>query len=113
LVVDPKWFQRILDNLIANAIKHNPDDTHIYVRVRQFPDYFTIEVEDNGLGMDEEMKKKIFDRYYRGINTDERKAGTGLGMAIAKQLAETHGGRLNMESKAGKGTKLWMIFPLN
>jgi signal transduction histidine kinase len=84
LVVDPKWFQRILDNLIANAIKHNPDDTHIYVRVRQFPDYFTIEVEDNGFGM-----------------------------AIAKQLAETHGGRLNMESKAGKGTKLWMIFPLN
>lgn len=71
-------------------------------------------IADNGKGMTEEETGQLFDRYYRGTNTEENSGGTGLGMAIAKQIIEVHGGKIAVESEMGKGTRIVIKFsPVN
>ncbi|TGU57504.1 ATP-binding protein, partial [Mesorhizobium sp. M00.F.Ca.ET.186.01.1.1] len=66
---------------------------------------------DNGPGMDEKTKASLFERYYRGGHTKEDTSGTGLGMAIAKQLVLAHDGNIEVKSEPGKGTEVVMTFP--
>lgn len=61
--------------------------------------------------MDEKTKELLFERYYRGTNTEENNAGTGLGLAITKQLVLAHNGTISIESELGKGTSITIIFP--
>ncbi|SEM92610.1 sensor histidine kinase [Lihuaxuella thermophila] len=111
--VDPKWFQRALNNLLTNASVHNPAGTKISVTVAKRTDKgreeVIISIEDNGRGMDEETRSRLFDRYYRGTHTSVKEAGTGLGMAIADQLIQAHGGRIEIDSSPGKGTKIRIV----
>ncbi|MCR8866245.1 HAMP domain-containing histidine kinase [Priestia megaterium] len=76
---DPRWFERMLDNLIFNAIKHNPKNTTITISTAIKSDCVLITIQDDGIGMDEETQKNLFDRYYRGTNTTEKTEGAGLG----------------------------------
>lgn len=109
--IDYKWFMRILDNLLANAINHNPPETKVEVRLMSAHNGgFSINVIDHGIGMDLETKNNLFERYYRGTNTESNSTGTGLGMAIAKQLVLAHGGQIVVESELGKGTTIRLIF---
>lgn len=111
--IDPKWFQRVIDNLLANAIKHNPSGTTITVSISPIEQHLvTIIIEDDGIGMDNETLDKLFQRYYRGTNTSDSSSGTGLGMAITKQLVQLHGGSINVKSAPQKGTTVRIIFPL-
>ncbi|WP_162878555.1 sensor histidine kinase, partial [Klebsiella pneumoniae] len=66
---DPRWFERMVDNLIFNAIKHNPENTTITILTVLKSDHVLITIQDDGIGMDEETQKNLFDRYYRGTNT--------------------------------------------
>ncbi|WP_080849016.1 sensor histidine kinase [Cytobacillus gottheilii] len=110
--IDPKWFQRILDNLIQNAIKYNPAHTSITVSVSLIEQHFiVIKVEDDGIGMDQETLDKLFQRYYRGTNTSDTSMGTGLGMAIAKQLVQLHDGTIQVNSTRNKGTFIRILIP--
>lgn len=85
--IDARYFRRMLENLLANAALHNPEGTWIYVSlVKNNVSQFVIQIQDNGVGIDEETKELLFERYYRGTNTDELMQGTGFGMAISKQL---------------------------
>ncbi|NMH72069.1 HAMP domain-containing histidine kinase [Bacillus sp. RO2] len=111
LAVDPKWFTRILTNLLANAQKHNPKGTEITLSVSRNPEHTFLTIKDNGVGMDEETQSKLFDRYYRGGNTTDKSNGTGLGMAIAHQLVLAHGGNVFVESEKGKGTTIIITLP--
>ncbi|WP_232698455.1 sensor histidine kinase [Brevibacillus daliensis] len=106
-----KWFQRMLDNLISNAVKHNPVGTHIIVRTEKEANEVIIVVEDDGVGMDEETKRNLFDRYYRSTNTEEGTDGSGLGMSIAKAIVIAHQGVIQVESHIGSGTKIVLRFP--
>jgi two-component system, OmpR family, sensor kinase len=109
--LDKEWFQRALHNLLANAVTHNPPGTEVKVSVRAETDRMVIVVEDDGQGMDEETQGMLFERYYRGTNTAKRSQGTGLGMAIAKQLIEAHGGEIHISSQIGRGTKISVWLP--
>ncbi len=110
--IDKKWFQRIIDNLIANAIKHNPPDTAITVSISMIEQYLVIiNIEDNGIGMNNETLDKLFQRYYRGTNTNDDGSGTGLGLAITKQLVQLHNGSIQVKSTPNKGTKIRIILP--
>lgn len=102
----------MIDNLICNAIKHNPKGTSItvYLKKEQEKNILTIAVHDNGTGMDEETLKHLFNRYYRGTNTDEKSDGTGLGMSIAKQIADLHKGMISVQSETNKGTTVTIQF---
>ncbi|MEN1938535.1 HAMP domain-containing sensor histidine kinase [Paenibacillus sp. 102] len=111
--IEEKWFQRIIENLLANAVKHNNETTNVIVRLGQDKHSFTLSISDNGKGMDEQTKELLFDRYYRGTNTEENNAGTGLGLAITKQLVLAHNGTISIESEIGKGTTITMVFPFS
>lgn len=111
--IDPKWFQRIIDNLIANAVKYNPKGTEIKISVSAIEQHlFVVLIEDDGKGMETEILDKLFDRYYRGTNTHETSTGTGLGLAITKQLVQLHNGSIHIESVPDKGTAVRVIVPV-
>ncbi|BBH22381.1 two-component sensor histidine kinase [Paenibacillus baekrokdamisoli] len=109
--IDAKYFRRVLENLLANAALHNPEGTWINVSmVKDNGSHFVIRIQDNGVGIDEETKQLLFERYYRGTNTDELMQGTGLGMAISKQLVIQHQGQIEVQSQPGTGTTISLIF---
>ncbi|MGG3519682.1 two-component sensor histidine kinase [Bacillus pseudomycoides] len=111
--IEEKWFQRIIENLLANAVKHNNETTNVIVKLGQNKQSFTLSISDNGKGMDEQTKELLFERYYRGTNTEENNAGTGLGLAITKQLVLAHNGTISIESEIEKGTTITMVFPFS
>jgi len=108
---DERLLKRAINNLIMNALIHNPEDTVIRIGI-QAADKTRITIEDNGRGMDAEEVSRLFERYYRGTNTDEKAEGTGLGMAIAKQIIEIHGGEISVESQRNAGTIITIAFPI-
>lgn len=101
--VDKQLLQRALTNLIYNAVIHNDAGTEIHVTIEQ-ADRPRITIRDNGRGISPDDLSKLFQRYYRGTNTEENHQGSGLGLAIAKQIVELHGGSIEVASTLGKGT---------
>ncbi|MBS4189714.1 HAMP domain-containing histidine kinase [Bacillus sp. FJAT-49705] len=112
ILADQRWFERMIDNLIFNAIKHNPPGTVISVSLENAGDSVCILIADNGMGIDKETIEHLFDRYYRGTNTDESSKGAGLGMSIAKAIAELHHGTIIVQSKKNTGTTIRLSFPI-
>lgn len=105
-------FERIVDNLTANALLHNPSDTELTVSVHagQRDGDFSIQFADNGRGMDAETVWKLFERYYRGTDTGTPDVGSGLGMAVTKGLIEAMKGRIEVNSAPGQGTQIQLIW---
>lgn len=111
LIGSPLHLQQVLMNLASNAVKYNKKDGEIFVGAREVScTEDTVEYEflcqDTGIGMSEEFQKHLFEPFTQE-NTDARTkyAGTGLGMAITKELVDLQGGRIEVESKIGEGTK--------
>ncbi|PFN58361.1 sensor histidine kinase [Bacillus thuringiensis] len=109
--IEEKWFQRIIENLLVNAVKHNNETTTVIVKLSQNANSFILSISDDGKGMDEKTKELLFERYYRGTNTEESNIGTGLGLAITKQLVHAHNGTISVDSALGKGTTIILVFP--
>ncbi|WP_080873894.1 sensor histidine kinase [Oceanobacillus timonensis] len=111
--VNERLFERMIDNLMYNAWKHNPPETAVKVEVAHSEEEKALEIRitDNGMGMDEETQKHLFTRYYRGTNTEERNEGTGLGMSIALQIAKLHQGAISVQSEKGLGTTVAVVLP--
>ncbi|WP_340019673.1 HAMP domain-containing sensor histidine kinase [Paenibacillus sp. FSL H3-0457] len=105
-------FERIVDNLTANALLHNPAESILVVSVHsgKQADEFSIQFADNGRGMDSEMVWKLFERYYRGTDTGTSDVGSGLGMAVTKGLIEAMNGRIEVQSTPGEGTIIRLIW---
>jgi signal transduction histidine kinase len=108
IFINQRLFERMMENLIYNAIKHNPPGTRISIILMENEENqaLRIIVQDNGVGMEESTRNHLFDRFYRGTNTDERLEGTGLGMAIAMQIVQLHDGMITVVSEIGAGTKV-------
>ena len=104
---DKNLMERSITNLIFNALIHNQKNTEVFVDIQK-RDKIYIEIIDNGKGISEEDLGKLFNRYYRGTNTADHK-GSGLGMSIAKEVIEAHGGSIAVESKLGIGTTIKII----
>jgi len=108
--LDPHWMSRALENLLANAFVHNPPGTKAEVGAREESLHgracVAVEIRDDGRGMDRETVNRLFERYYRGTNTNDGTAGSGLGMAIARQIVLAHGGDIEVESEPDKGTAI-------
>lgn len=111
--VNERLFERMIDNLMYNAWKHNPPETTVKVEVAHSEEEQALEIRitDNGMGMDEETQKHLFTRYYRGTNTEERNEGTGLGMSIALQIAKLHQGGISVQTEKGRGTMVIVVLP--
>lgn len=101
--IDVKLMERCITNIICNAFVHNDKDVEVKVSVTESGDDVIICISDNGRGMPEEDVPHIFERYYRGTGSGKTE-GTGLGLAIANEIVLLHGGRIDVNSKPGKGT---------
>ncbi|WP_339314398.1 HAMP domain-containing sensor histidine kinase [Paenibacillus sp. FSL M7-0896] len=105
-------FERIVDNLTANALLHNPPEAKLIVSVQpgiQAGD-FIVQFADNGRGMDQETVWKLFERYYRGTDTGAPDVGSGLGMAVTRGLIEAMQGRIEVRSNPEEGTEIRLIW---
>lgn len=111
IIADPGLIQRVLVNLINNALIHTDIDTYVQVYIKQTPTHAVVTIIDNGDGINKKDLPHIFDRYYRGTNTDPKNS-SGLGMAIVKEIIVAHGGEIVIESSKGDGTKITFQLPL-
>lgn len=110
--LDPHLLRRALQNLVINALTHNPPETKVTLTVSSPLDGFVhICVCDNGVGLKEEEQSRLFDRYFRATGTGTRPEGSGLGLAIAKQIVTLHGGTLTVSGNPKEGTKLTVMLP--
>ena len=111
--LDIDLFRRAVNNLIINALTHNPTETKVTIRIDKDPKKgILICISDNGIGMSDKEQSELFNRYYRGTNTTEKPEGSGLGLAIAKQIITFHNGDIAVKSKRGEGTRVTIILPL-
>lgn len=108
---DVGLLERVLENLISNAIRHTPAEGQVTLRVREDADKIAIEVEDTGSGIAAEDLPNIFDRYFRGSNVTRAHDGAGLGLAIAKRIIELHEGEISVSSDLGKGSTFRIYLP--
>jgi len=106
---DKMLMQRAFTNLLYNSLVHNDEHTEIIINIDK-KDKVYIEIEDDGKGIPEEDLDNLFERYYRGTDTGESHKGSGLGLSIAKQIIEIHGGTINVESILGVGTRFIVAF---
>lgn len=109
LWADENKFEKIVNNLISNALKYTPEHGLIQVILKESDDKVTIDIIDNGIGIDAIDKEKIFDRFYRSSSHQE--AGHGIGLALAKSLTELHQGNIRVESTPGEGSCFTVELP--
>lgn len=112
-MADPRALTQILLNLLSNAIKFSPDGSHIRLSAHSKHDgSIMISVSDNGPGMEEDVRKRVFDAFYRSGNPHVAAAeGAGLGLAITKALSVEMGFDLKIESAPGRGTSVSLLIP--
>jgi len=112
---DPRRLKQVLLNLLSNAIKYSKEDeSEKFARVtlERSGNGYLIAVEDNGIGIPESMKDTIFEKFFRVDSSLTYKVpGTGLGLTIAKEIVEMHGGKIWVESEEGKGSKFFVWIP--
>jgi signal transduction histidine kinase len=102
---------QVIGNLLSNAFKFTREGGHITVRAWAEGDALKIAVQDNGVGIPEDQLPHIFDRWHQ-VGQEARTKGAGLGLNIAHDIVEAHGGTIHVESRAGKGTTFCITLPL-
>lgn len=108
---DKDSFRTILSNLIANAIKYSPDGSTITLKSSITETDLTIEIADEGYGIEKQNLKRVFDRFYRTEKARAHSKGTGLGLSLVKQLSNRLDGNVSVESKINKGSKFFVRLP--
>jgi signal transduction histidine kinase len=103
--------RQVIANLLDNAVKYSPLAGEIVAGCCSHPDDCRISVRDHGIGMSLEQRVRIFDQFYRADTSDTAIGGLGLGLSLARQIIEGHGGRIEVESEVGKGSTLTVVLP--
>lgn len=110
---DPKLIRIVFQNLLSNAAKYTPDKGLIQIKIYPEAKKIIIQVKDNGYGIPEDQKDKIFDKLFRADNIREKDTeGTGLGLYIVKSIVESSQGEIRFESEENKGTTFFVSLPL-
>lgn len=110
---DESHIVQVINNLLANAIKYAPNSPEITVYLSMVSDYVKVSVIDHGMGINQEDQKKIFDRFFRVGEIQQRFPGMGIGLYVCQQIVKNHGGSLWVESEKGKGSTFSFTLPLN
>lgn len=108
--VAPEKIERVLFNLLTNALRYTPTDGSVAVRVARRDGEVLLEVEDTGEGLSDEAPGRMFDRFWRA-DRSRTGSGAGLGLAIARGLVEAHGGRIWAENRPQGGTRVSFTLP--
>ncbi|MFC2096774.1 ATP-binding protein [Bacteroidota bacterium] len=108
--VDPEAIKQVLANLINNAIKYSPLSKKLYIRLYKLDTRIYIEVEDRGIGIPKDQIPRIFDKFYRVLLKDtEPTSGTGIGLTVARDIIEAHGGTIELSSVLNEGSTFKII----
>ncbi len=108
---DGARLQRVVGNLVGNAIKYSPDGGEINVKLEAHDTDVVLTVRDRGIGIPGQDQQRVFERFQRGSNVEGRIPGTGIGLAGARQIVEQHGGTISVKSQIGKGATFTVRFP--
>ncbi len=109
---DPEQLERMVVNLMTNAVKFTPDGGTVEVALDTDGEVSSIVVKDDGMGIGEEDQGKLFTRFFRsGVATEQAIQGTGLGLTIVQAIVALHGGRIDLSSAHGKGTTVTVSLP--
>ena len=106
---DAHHLWRVFENLLANALKHNPQGIIITFSARLEGNYLRCSIADNGVGISETQRKKLFDRYQRGNNNNQ--ISLGLGLYLCRQIIHAHGGEIGIMNNDEKGSQFWFTLP--
>lgn len=109
LHADASQLDRVLDNLLDNALRHTPENGLIRLQGRRHGERVIISVEDNGEGIAYGQQGRIFEPF---VQVGRKKGGAGLGLALCKEIVQLHGGRMGVYSRPGQGTQFYMALPL-
>jgi len=111
-LIDYDKIEQLVLNILSNAIKYTSDKGIIEIDLEAHEKHFSLRIKDNGIGIPDEDLERIFERFYRVDKARSRMlGGTGLGLSIAKEIAEAHGGRIQIESVCEQGTSVTIILP--
>lgn len=112
LFADPERLRELMRILLDNAIRYSPDGGEVEVTLREAPDGVQIAVRDHGVGIPLDRQRRVFQRFYRAhVGTAHDYGGTGLGLYVARTIAELHGGAIWFESQEGRGTTFTFQLP--
>jgi len=108
--LDADRISQVINNLVKNAIRHT-ESGEVRISPEERPEDIVVKISDTGTGIPEEKLKHVFDRFYRADSARSGKGGSGLGLSIAKELVEAHGGEIWINSEPGKGTTVSFSLP--
>ncbi len=111
VAVDPVSIYEVIINLLDNAIKYSPGNARITITSTQKDDFIETTIEDQGIGIPENLIGHIFDKFYRSHRSNVQVGGTGLGLYLCKSIVSAHGGVIWVKSKEGKGTTIGFTIP--
>jgi signal transduction histidine kinase len=113
VLADRNQIERVFINLIGNALKFTPQAGKITIQSRSAQNMAQVDITDNGCGIPLEAQEAIFEEFYRVDNAiNQEVKGTGLGLALVKHIVEAHGGKIWVQSRAGKGSTFSFTLPL-
>jgi signal transduction histidine kinase len=105
---------QVMNNLLSNAVRYSAGGTEIRVSADVIGDSIEIDVSDHGSGVAPEDCERIFEKFYRGRHGATLAVrGTGLGLAVARQLVEAHAGTIGVRSTLGRGSTFWLRLPID
>ncbi|MBI5253590.1 MAG: GAF domain-containing protein, partial [Euryarchaeota archaeon] len=110
---DFEELRHVLSNLIDNAIKFSKEGGEVLIEAKRSGEFAEVSVSDTGIGIAKEHLSKVFERFYQADSSSTRRyGGTGLGLAVAKEIIESHGGKIWVESEFDKGSRFTFTIPL-
>ncbi|MEP7292472.1 MAG: ATP-binding protein, partial [Chloroflexota bacterium] len=110
---DIEQFERAIINLVENAIKFTPPGGNVWLRAREEAGLLLFEIEDTGVGIEEALQTRVFDRFYRANQKGtEHVTGSGLGLSLVKAVVENHRGKVWLQSTPGAGTTFFVAIPI-
>lgn len=113
LRMDTRLVRFIIGNLIVNALKFNSGQPHIAIKTKEEKENVVLEIEDDGVGMDEQTREKVFQKYFRASVPEAGSSeGYGLGLSFVKYAVERHGGYIEIDSKPNEGSAFRLYFPM-
>ncbi|MFS8082129.1 MAG: ATP-binding protein [Ginsengibacter sp.] len=112
IFADEMRLEQVVTNFLTNAIKYSPSNSVVIIKTSFDARYFYVSVIDHGMGMDEESRKKIFEKFYRSQEVSDKIPGLGIGLFISKKIIERHCGTIGVKSEYGKGSQFFFLLPL-
>jgi len=109
LQADPERISVVLDNLLANAVRHTPPGGRVVVRVGRSDELVRFEVQDSGEGIPPQYQERIFERFFQVPGA--KRGGVGLGLYISREVVRAHGGEMGATSEPGQGSTFWFTLP--